>query len=66
MRLDRYRNISRKHGKIPDTDSDLLHVVWEVRIVKEELEQVLTAKKLIVWPQNEKEKEAAPKGRPEQ
>ena len=34
---DMYRNIWRKHGKIPDTNADLLHAVWEAGIEEEEL-----------------------------
>ena len=58
---DMYRNIWRKFGKIPDTDGDLLHAVWEAGIEEEELARVLAAKKQIARPQKEKEKEAAPK-----
>ena len=61
-----YRNIWRKHGKIPDTNGDLLHVVQEAGIEEEELAQALTAKKLIAQPQKEKEKDAAPKGKLEE
>ena len=61
-----YRNIWRKHGKFLDTNADLLHVVREAGIVEEELAQALAANKQIARPQKEKEKEAAPKGKPEQ
>ena len=63
---DIYKNIWRKHGKIPDADGDLLHAVQEAGIEEEELARALTAKKLIARPQKEKEKEAAPKGKLEQ
>ena len=63
---DMYRNIWRKHGKIPDTDGDLLHAVWEAGIEEQELAGALAAKKQIARPQKEKEKEAAPKARQEQ
>ena len=33
-----YWNIWRMHGKIPDSDGDLLHLVWEAGIKQEELE----------------------------
>ena len=61
-----YRNIWRKYGKIPDTDGDLLHAVWEAGIEEEELARALAAKRQIARPQKEKEKEAAPNGKPEQ
>ena len=63
---DMYRNIWRKHGKIPDTDGDLLHTVQEAGIEEEELAEALTAKKQIARPRKEKEKKAAPKGTPGQ
>ena len=61
-----YRNIWRKHGKIPDIDGYLLHAVREAGIEEEELARALAAKKQISRPQKEKEKEAAPKGKPKQ
>ena len=61
-----YRNIWRKHGKIPDTDGDLLHAVWEAGIEEEALARALAAKKQISRPQKVKEKDAAQKGKPEQ
>ena len=61
-----YWNIWRKYGKIPDTDGDQLYAVREAEIVEEELARALAAKKQIAQPQKEKEKEAAPKGKPEQ
>ena len=63
---DMYRNIWRKYGKIPDTDGDLLHAVQQAGIEEEEQARALAAKKQIAPPQKEKEKEAAPKGKPEQ
>ena len=60
---DMYRNIWRKYGKIPDTDSDLLHAVRDAGIKEEELARALAAKKQIARPQKVKEKEAAPKGK---
>ena len=63
---DMYWNIWRKYGKIPDTDGDLLHAVREAVIEEEELARALAAKKQIARPQKEKEKDAAPKGKPEQ
>ena len=60
------QNIRRKYGKIPDTDGDLLHTVWEVGIEEEELARVLVAKNQIAGPQKEKKKEATPKGKQEQ
>ena len=61
-----YPNIWRKHRKIPDTDGDLLHAVWEEGIEEDELARVLAVKMQIARPQKEKGKEAAPKGKPEQ
>ena len=61
-----YRNIWRKYGKIPETDGDLFHAVREEGIEEEELARALAAKKQITQPQKEKEKQAAPKGKPEQ
>ena len=63
---DMYRNIWRKHGKIPDTDGDLLHIVWEAAMLEKELARVLVVKKLITRCQKENAKEAAPKDKPEQ
>ena len=57
-----YKNIWRKHGCIPDNDTDLLNAVREAGIEEEELERALVAKKTMVRPQKEKEKDAAPKG----
>ena len=34
---DMYRDIWMKYGKIPDTDGDLLHAVWEAGIKEDEL-----------------------------
>ena len=63
---DMYRNIWRKHGNIPDTNGDLLHAVQEAGIEEEELARALAAKKQVTCHQKEKEKEAAPTGKPEQ
>ena len=63
--LDMYRNIWRKHGKIPDTDGDQLYGVQEAEIEEEEMVRSLAAKKQIARPHQEKEKEAAPKAKQE-
>ena len=62
---DIYWNIWRKHRKSPDTDGDLLQAVQEAGIEEEELARALAVKKQIARPQQEKEKDVAPKGKPE-
>ena len=57
--LDIYWNIWRLYGKIPNTDTDLLHAVQEAGIEEKELVCALVAKKQITRHQKEKEKEAA-------
>ena len=66
MSHDMHKSIRRKHGKIPNNDADLLQAVWKAGIEEEELARAITAKKSIVQPQKEKEKEAIPKGKTEQ
>ena len=57
---DMYKNIWRKHGCIPNNDTDLLNAVCEAGIEEEEFARALVAKKSMARPQ--KEKDAAPKG----
>ena len=66
MSNDIHKNIWRKHGKIPNNDADLLHVVPEAGIEEEELARATIAKKSMARPQKEKEKEYVPKGKMEQ
>ena len=66
MSHDMHKSIWRKHGKIPDKDADLLQAVREAGIEEKELARAITAKKSMVRPQKEKEKEAVPKGKSEQ
>ena len=66
MSHDMHKSIWRKHGKIPDNDADLLQAVREAGIEEEELARAIIAKKSMVRPQKEKEKEAVPKGKTEQ
>ena len=65
MSNDMHKSIWRKHGKIPDNDADLLQAVREAGIEEEELARATMAKKAMVRPQKEKEKEAVPKGKME-
>ena len=52
-----------KHSCIPDNNADLLNTVREAGIEEEELARALDAKKTMVRPEKEKEKDAAPKGK---
>ena len=65
MSNDIHKSIWRKHGKIPDNDADLLQAVREAGIEEEELARATVAKKAMVRPQKEKEKEVVPKGKTE-
>ena len=65
MSNDMHKSIWRKHGKILDNDADLLQAVREAGIEEEELARVMIAKKAMVRPQKEKEKEAVPKAKME-
>ena len=62
MSNDMHKSIWRKHGKIPDNDAELLQAVREAGIEEEELARATIAKKSMIRPQKEKEKEAVPKG----
>ena len=66
MSNDMHKSIWRKHGKIPDNDADLLQAIREAGIEEEELARAMIAKKSMVRPQKEKEKEAVLKARTEQ
>ena len=55
-----YKNIWRQYGRIPDNNANLLRVVQEAGIEKEELVRALAPKKTMIRPQQEKD--AAPKG----
>ena len=66
MLNDMHKSIRKKHSKIPDNNADLLQVVREAGIEEEELARATVAKKNMVRPQKEKEKEAVPRAKMEQ
>ena len=66
MSNDMHKSIWRKHGKIPDNETDLLQAVREAGIEEGELARATAAKKNMARPQKEKEKEVVPKGKMEQ
>ena len=65
MSNDMHKSIWRKHSKIPDNDTDLLQAVREADIEEEELARSRIAKKAMVRPQKEKEKDTVLKGKTE-